>query len=140
MPKRVLFLDDEDWSVDPYFEILQDHGVEIDLAENRDQAIKLLRRNNYDLIVLDIMFAPGKILEDNIDPRTAGSTLLSKIRRREISGLKTNPDVPVLVLTAVNNGQLLDNVRDLEVNDICRKPAAFNEVVEKILGILGIKY
>lgn len=139
MSKRILFVDDEDWSVTPYFEILRDQNIEIDLAENSDQAIDFLRKKKYDLIVLDVMFAPGTIMGDNVPPRRAGSTLLSKVRNSEIPDLKTGPNVPVLVLTAVTNGLVLDNMRDLHIEEICRKPAAFNEIIAKILGILGIE-
>ncbi|HEX9654953.1 MAG TPA: response regulator [bacterium] len=138
MSKRILFVDDEDWSVTPYFEILQDKNIEVDLAENSDQAIDLLRKKKYNLIVLDIMFAPGTIMGDTVPPRKAGSTLLSKVRNNEIPDLKTDPDVPVLILTAVTNGLVLDNIRDLHVEEICRKPAEFNEVIDKILDILEI--
>jgi len=137
MSKRVLFVDDEDWSVTPYFETLQDRNIEIDFAEDSDQAIDFLRKKEYDLIVMDIMFAPGKTMGDNVQPRRAGSTLLSKIRKNEIPGLKTKTDVPVLVLTAVTNGLVLDSIRDLHVREICRKPAAFDEVIDKIFSVLG---
>jgi len=137
MSKRVLFVDDEDWSVTPYFETLQDRNIEIDFAEDSDQAIDFLRKKEYDLIVMDIMFAPGKTMGDNVQPRRAGSTLLSKIRKNEIPGLKTKTDVPVLVLTAVTNGMVLESIRDLQVREICRKPAAFDEVIDKILSVLG---
>jgi CheY-like chemotaxis protein len=137
MSKRILFVDDEDWSVSPYFETLRDRNIEIDLAENSDQAIDFLRKKAYDLLVMDIMFAPGTVMGDDVDPRRAGSTLLSKIRNKEISGLQTNSNVPVLILTAVTNGQVLDQVkRDLQVKEICRKPTAFDEVIEKICSIL----
>jgi CheY-like chemotaxis protein len=136
MSKRILFVDDENWSVSPYFEILQDHDIETDFAENSDQAIALLRKKKYDLIVLDIMFAPGTILGQQVEPRRAGSTLLAKIRNQEIPELKTAADVPVFVLTAVTNGQVLDSVRDLQVKEIFRKPAPFDDVIEKIITFL----
>lgn len=137
MSKRILFVDDENWSVSPYFEVLQDKKIEIDFAENSDQAIDFLRQKKYDLIVLDIMFAPGTMMGENVEPRRAGSTLLAKIRHKEIPNLQTEPNVPVLVLTAVTNGQVLDTIRDLQVKEICRKPAAFDEVIDKIVNILG---
>jgi len=48
MSKSILFVDDEDWSVTPYFPKLQDHQVEWDLARDGDQALDWLRKKNYD--------------------------------------------------------------------------------------------
>ncbi len=138
MAKRVLFVDDEDWSVSPYFEILQDHDIEVDLAVNGDEAVDFLRKKVYDLIVLDIMFAPGKIIGEHVEPRKAGSILLSKIRNNEIPDMQSETDIPVLILTAVTDQQLLDNIKELHINEICRKPAAFEDVVDRVSGILGI--
>ncbi|MFQ5638201.1 MAG: response regulator [bacterium] len=139
MSKRILFVDDEDWSVSPYFEILQDQEIEVDLAEDGDKAIGFLRKNPYDLIVLDVMFAPGTIMGDNVEPRKAGSTLLSKIRNKKISGVQTKSDIPVLVLTAVTDQKLLNDIREMKIAELCRKPAAFEQVIDKVSRILGVK-
>lgn len=138
MSKRILFVDDEDWSVSPYFEILQDYKIEVDLAKDGDQAIDFLRKKDYDLIVLDIMFAPGTILGVGVEPRKAGSKLLSKIRNKEIPDLQAKSDIPILVLTAVTDQHLLDDIRKMKIEDICRKPVTFDEVIDKVCTILGI--
>jgi CheY-like chemotaxis protein len=136
MMKRILFVDDEDWSVAPYFEKLRDHNIEVDLAVNGDEAIERLQKNKYDLLVLDIMLPPGKKIGKNVEPRKAGAILLHVIRRNEIPNMKTTSNVPVVVLTAVAHQKLLENIRQLDVTEIFQKPAPFEEVTEKLIALL----
>jgi DNA-binding response OmpR family regulator len=138
MSKRILFIDDEDWSVSPYFEFLQDHKIEIDLAEDGDQAIEFLQKKAYDLIVLDIMFTPGTVLRE-VEPRQAGSVLLYKIRHDEFPDLQIKSDVPVLVLTAVTDQKQLDNIRKMGIKELCRKPVSFEEVLDTVSHMLGVE-
>ena len=139
MSKRVLFVDDEDWSVSAYFEILEDLGLTVDLAENGDRAINLLQKNSYDLIVLDVMFSPGRQLGDKIEPRESGAILLAKIRKSEIEKMQSSPDVPALVLTAITDQRLLDSIKSNKIEGVCRKPTSFQVVIEKVCAILGVQ-
>ena len=136
MSKRILFVDDEDWSVTPYFPKLQDNDVEVDLARDGDQALDMLRKKKYDLIVLDIMLPPGTNIGRRVEPRKAGAILLEMIRHNEISNMMTAPEVPVVILTAVTDQKLSDKIKQLDVTEIFQKPAAFEEVTEKLLALL----
>lgn len=136
MKKRILFVDDEDWSVSPYFEKLRDHNLEVDLAVDGDEAIDLLQKNNYDLLFLDIMFPPGQKIGKDVQPRKAGAILLYRIRHNEISDMKTVANVPAVVLTAVTDQKISEEVRQLEVSAVFQKPAPFDEVTDKLLDIL----
>ncbi len=136
MRKRILFVDDEDWSVTPYFSKLQDNEVEVELARDGEQALDMLRKKNYDLIVLDIMLPPGNNFGRRVEPRKAGAILLEMIRRSEIPNMKTPPEVPVVVLTAVTDQKLSETIKQLEVAKIFQKPAPFDEVTDKLLDLL----
>jgi CheY-like chemotaxis protein len=136
MPKRILFVDDEDWSVTSYFEKLRDHHIEVDLARNGDEAIAWLQKTAYDLIVLDIMLPPGAKIGKDVEPRKAGAILLHMIRRHEVLEMKTAPDVPVVILTAVADQKLLESIRQLQVTEVFQKPALFDEVTEKLVALL----
>ena len=136
MKKRILFVDDEDWSVEPYFEKLRDHNVEVDLALNGDEAYDLLQKDIYDLLVLDIMLPPGKKIGEDVQPRKAGAILLYRIRQKEIPDMKTAANVPVVILTAVTDQKLSEEVRQLKVSAVFQKPAPFDEVTDKLLDIL----
>lgn len=134
--KQVLFVDDEEGSVMPYFQKLQDNGIAMDLARNGDEAIDYLQRKMYDLIVLDIMLPPGNMMGKDIEPRKTGSTLLKKIRQSEISNMKITPAVAVVVLTAVTDQELLESIRLLGVDEIFQKPASFEKVTKKLIELL----
>jgi CheY-like chemotaxis protein len=136
MPKKILFVDDEDWSVTPYFDKLRDHGLVVDLAIDGNEAIAQLGKNAYDLIVLDIMLPPGSKIGKDIEPRIAGAILLDKIRRNAIPGMKTAPNVPVVLLTAVTDQKLAEIVRELNVCEVFEKPAPFNEVTSRLLELV----
>ncbi len=137
MAKRVLFVDDEDWSVDAYFPMLRDHGLEVDLAMDGDQAIDLLRENSYDLIVLDIMLPPGEQIGDKIEPRKAGEVLLRKLRRNEIARIQTSPKVPVMIVTAVTDHKLTETMKELQAQEVFQKPVLPLDLVpQRILALL----
>lgn len=136
MSKRILFVDDEDWSVKPYFEKLQDQGCEVDLAVDGDQALAHLQQNHYDLVVLDIMLPPGEKMGQDVEPRKTGEVLLRWLRAGKLPDLKTPADVPVVVLTAVTDQKLADKIQELNVAHVFQKPAAFAEVTDRILELL----
>lgn len=136
MSKRILFVDDEDWSVTPYFPKLQDANVEVDLAKDGDEAISLLQKNKYDLIVLDIMLPPGSRIGKRVEPRKAGAILLQIIRQNEVPNMKTSSRVPVVILTAVIDHALSESIKQLDITEIFEKPASFDEVTEKLLALL----
>jgi CheY-like chemotaxis protein len=136
MAKKILFVDDEDWSVDAYFDKLRDHGLQFDLAIDGDEAIDRLRSAKYDLIILDIMVPPGNKIGKDVEPRRAGAILLDMIRKEEVPNMKTSPTVPVVVLTAVTDQKLLEDIRKLNVTEIFHKPAPFDEVTEKLLALV----
>jgi CheY-like chemotaxis protein len=136
MPKRILFVDDEDWSVTPYFPKLQDENVDVDIAKDGDEALNLLQKNQYDLLVLDIMLPPGSQIGKQVEPRKAGANLLRLIRQNEVPNMKTSPAVRVVILTAVIDHNLAENLKPLEVTEVFQKPAPFDEVTDKLLALL----
>jgi len=136
MPKRILFVDDEDWSVEPYFEKLRDHKIEVDLALDGDEAIVLLQQTCYDLLVVDIMLPPGEIIGPNIEPRKAGEVFLRRLRRNEIANLKTSPEVSVVVVTAVTDQKLSETMKELEIKEVFQKPAPFDLVTDRFIALV----
>jgi len=136
MRKSILFIDDEEGSVTPYFPMLHDLGVEVDLAHNGDEAVDWLQKKIYDLIVLDIMLPPGSKIGRDVEPRKAGSILLHMIRQNEVLNMKTAPSVAVVVLTAVADQKLLARIRQLGVKELFQKPAVFDDVTEKLIALL----
>ena len=137
MAKSVLFVDDEDWSVSGYFDILEDLGVAVDLARDADEATALLRQKNYDLVVLDVMFPRGVEIEGGIEPQETGLSFLQNLRGGKIVELKTSPEVPVIVLTATIEQDIINEFKG-KVTEIFRKPVIFRDVINKVCEVLGV--
>ena len=125
---RTLFVEDEPWGVTPYFYDLGRKGFECILAKSGDQAIKKLKTQHFDLLSIDIMFQPGESFGGDILPIKAGLRLLEMIRKGEIENC--DPNIEVIVLTAVIDHEIEDQIRKLGVSAYLKKPVEFSEVIE----------
>jgi len=85
---------------------LEDRGLTVVLAEEGETALELLRNEDFQLVVLDLMM-PGK----------NGFEVLKALRTSE-----RNADVPVYILTAMANPQDSEEARVADVLGYLRKP------------------
>lgn len=117
MSKRVLVVDDEKLIVKGIRFSLEQDGMEVDAAYDGEEALKLIRENNYDIILLDVML-----------PKYDGFEVCQQIR--EFS------DVPVIMLTA--KGDDMDKILGLEygADDYITKPFNILEVKARIKAIM----
>lgn len=117
MSKRVLVVDDEKLIVKGIRFSLEQDGMEVDAAYDGEEAIKLIRENNYDMILLDVML-----------PKYDGFEVCQRIR--EFS------DVPVIMLTA--KGDDMNKILGLEygADDYITKPFNILEVKARIKAIM----
>jgi two-component system copper resistance phosphate regulon response regulator CusR len=90
----------------------------VDLAEDGRSGLELATNYHYDLVILDLMF-----------PLMDGTEVLRRLR-------STNPNVPVLVLTA--RDALSEKISHLEAgaDDYITKPFAFAELVARAKALL----
>ncbi|MCF8242702.1 MAG: response regulator transcription factor [Melioribacteraceae bacterium] len=97
---------------------LEFEGYEVDLAEDGEAGLKMIRENHYDLIVLDVMM-----------PKMSGFEVCKTIRK---DGNKT----PVILLTA--KGEEIDKVLGLELgaDDYVTKPFSLRELLARIKAVL----
>lgn len=117
MTKKVLVVDDEKLIVKGLrFSLLQDE-MEVDCAYDGEEALEMVRQNQYDLILLDIML-----------PKLTGLEVCQQIR--EFS------DVPIIMLTA--KGEDMDKILGLEygADDYITKPFNILEVKARIKAIM----
>lgn len=80
-PKRILVVDDEAVVREAFEAALTAEGYEVVLAEDGREALRLLRRERFDLIFLDILL-----------PTMSGASLLRAVKRRD-------PTVLVVLIT-----------------------------------------
>jgi len=133
--KNILFVEDEDRGVYPYFDSLERRGYHCTLASDGDQALQFLKQNHYDLISLDVMFEPGEELAQKTEPQKAGLFLLQMIRDGKIANC--NSDMRVVVLTAIVNAEVEQQIKQLGISAYLRKPVEFRKVVDILNEVMA---
>jgi DNA-binding response OmpR family regulator len=122
MAKRILIIEDEKILSDLLEKKLKEEGYEVSLAPNGEAGLSILRKEKFDLILLDIIM-----------PKMGGFEVLKEMNKD--SQLKK---IPVIVIS--NSGQPVEISRALElgVKDYLIK-TQFDpqEVVEKVKKQLG---
>jgi two-component system copper resistance phosphate regulon response regulator CusR len=115
---RLLLVEDERKVSELVARALRAESYAVDVAEDGRRGWELAQSYQYDLIILDLML-----------PQLPGEELLRRIRR-------TNPSVPILVLTARAATQ--DKVNNFEAgaDDYLTKPFAFAELVMRVKALL----
>ena len=93
----ILFVDDEPFFVDAYYESLKEEGFDVLLEKRLKTAMKVFRerRDDITLVITDIMMPPGGAFETADKPDldlTTGFAFYDWIR-------KESPTIPVIVLT-----------------------------------------
>lgn len=117
MSKRVLVVDDEKLIVKGIRFSLEQDDMDVDCAYDGEEALKLARENNYDIILLDVML-----------PKLDGFEVCRQIREYS--------DVPIIMLTA--KGEDMDKILGLDygADDYITKPFNILEVKARMKAIL----
>lgn len=117
MGKKVLVVDDEKLIVKGIRFSLEQDGMEVDSAYDGEEALEAAKRNEYDIVLLDVML-----------PKLNGFEVCQQIR--EFS------DVPIIMLTA--KGDDMDKILGLEygADDYITKPFNILEVKARIKAIM----
>jgi len=127
---EVLFVEDDlRLHDDPKVDTLQEKGdMKVSIARSGPEALEYLRTGLPDIVVLDIMMAPGADLpEDEVkNGYETGFALLRKMRRE----LKLH--IPVIVLTAYPKMMSEEERRELKVAEYLSKPVKMTKLAELI--------
>lgn len=117
MATRILLVDDEPLILKGLRFSLQQEGYEIDQAADGEEALDKILRNQYDLVLLDVML-----------PKLSGIEVCQRVRETS--------DVPIIMLTA--KGEDMDKILGLEygADDYMTKPFNILEVKARIKTIL----
>jgi two-component system, OmpR family, response regulator CpxR len=114
MSIKVLLVDDERDFVEPLSERLQTRGFTTGLAFNGDEAIGLVEKDDWDVVILDVLM-PGKDGTDTL---------------REIKKIK--PLIEVIMLTGHATVESAIEGMKLGAYDYLMKPTDLAELVSKI--------
>ena len=117
MAKKVLVVDDEKLIVKGIRFSLEQDGMEVDCAYDGQEALDLIKANQYDVVLLDVML-----------PQLTGFEVCQQVR--DFS------DVPIIMLTA--KGDDMDKILGLEygADDYITKPFNILEVKARIKAIM----
>ena len=117
MAGRVLVVDDEKMIVKGLkFSLMQDYSV-VDCAYDGEEALEYAKNNEYDIILLDIML-----------PKIDGYGVCEVIRQKS--------NVPIIMLTALDNEENQIKGLDLQADDYITKPFSMPVLLRKIAAVL----
>ncbi len=117
--RKILVVDDEPDLLDLIELILTNEGYGVDKAQNGAKAVDLASKNNYDLIIMDIMM-----------PEMDGWETIKSIRAD-----KKNLHIPIIMLTCRDNSQDKYFAIQEGVEDYITKPFTPNQLVNVIGNI-----
>ena len=115
---KILWVDDEVEFLQPHILFLKEKGYEVCTAVNADDAIDLIRKQAFDLVLLDEMM-PGK----------DGLTTLTEIK-------KLNPGLPVIMITKNEEESLMEEAIGAHINDYLTKPVNPSQILSAAKKIL----
>jgi DNA-binding response OmpR family regulator len=117
MPERVLIIEDDRSLTGMLSEYLLPLGIRVTAASGAKEGLRLLDRNTFDALILDVMLPDGD-----------GFDVCRTVRARS--------DIPILMLTA--RGDELDRIVGLEIgaDDYLPKPFNPRELLARLRAIL----
>lgn len=117
MNTSILVMEDDVNIQELIVEFLKAEGYDVDLASDGLEGMRLFKKNEYDLVLLDIMM-----------PNLDGYSVCKMIRK--------NSNVPIIFLTALNEEN--DELKgfELECDDYITKPFSFNLLIQRVKAVL----
>ena len=119
----LLVVDDDETNRDVLAQRLQRKGYRVTTAENGQEALELIGRRRFDLVLLDIMM-----------PRMSGMEVLKKVRQRQ-----TLTDLPVIMATARDQSADVVYALELGANDYVFKPYDIPVLLARVKTQLTLK-
>ncbi|MEA2569676.1 MAG: eukaryotic-like serine/threonine-protein kinase [Acidobacteriota bacterium] len=119
----ILVVDDNEMNRDMLARRLKQKGYAVCSAVGGREALELIERDPYDLILLDVMM-----------PEVSGLDVLAKVRET-----KAVTDLPIIMATAKDQSQDVVEALRLGANDYVTKPLDFNVVVARVETQLSLK-
>jgi DNA-binding response OmpR family regulator len=117
-PKSILWVDDEVESLTSHILFLQEQGFAVETAAHGDDAIVLLQRGNYGVVLLDEQM-PGR----------RGLELFESIRALDVA-------LPVVMVTKSEEPETLRDAIGVEVSDYLTKPVNPRQILSVVTRLL----
>ena len=117
-PKSILWVDDEGDLLEPHRIFLRSKGFTVEWASNADDAVELLRRHSFDILLLDEQMPGKRGLEAFRDVRELA------------------PNLPVVMVTKSEEDSTLKEAIGANVRDYLVKPVNPRQVLSVVTRIL----
>lgn len=108
---HVLWVDDEIELLSPYMIFLREKGYQVSSVNNGHEAIEMVAKNNFDIILLD----------ENM-PGMSGLETLAEIK-------KAKPHIPVVMVTKSEEENIMDQAIGSKIADYLIKPVNPNQIL-----------
>lgn len=115
---RILIAEDDSRLLTQLDVLLQQHGYSVDLADNGNSALYLLKEHSYDAAIIDIGL-----------PHLDGFDVIRQARRADVSS-------PVLILTARDRWQEKVEGLDAGADDYLTKPFHNEELLARVKALI----
>lgn len=118
--EHLLLVDDEEMLRAMYQRMLRRLGYRVTLAENGEEALKLLRDNpdQFDLVIVD-----------QVMPGMTGLDLAQEIRQ-------LRPEIPILLMTGFTEPAIMEKARRLAIPEYLNKPILMTDMARSIRRLL----
>ena len=120
---RILIADDDDALCSLLVNLLSGQGYEVAAARDGMEAVRLLKKEKFDLLILDVHM-----------PRMAGPEALEVIRL-----MPDCKDLGVLMMTIEGSMQTFINVFEKGATDFLPKPFSPAQIIEKVQAFFAKK-
>jgi len=117
MSRRILLVDDEPAVLFAYRKVLQRHNFIVDAIETKEETIKLLEENTYDVAILDLRLS-GEASEEGLD-------LIRYIKNHQ-------SDTVVIMITAFGSPEIRERAYRLGADHYFEKPVSTYTIREAL--------
>ena len=117
MTKKILIIEDEEAIQNILKNYLLEQGYEIEVASDGIEGFTKFQSTTFDLVLLDVMM-----------PKIDGYAVLEMIREYS--------DIPIIMITAMDNHEDEMKAFDLNVDDYITKPFVMGLVIKRIEAVL----
>jgi len=120
--KRILLVEDDQYTRELYEEVIKGEGYALDSATNGEEGLEKIKGGGYNLILLDVMM-----------PKMSGLEVLRAVKNDP-------PKVqngPIVILTNLTNDPILNQAYGLNARDfVVKSDITPGDLLEKIKGYL----
>jgi len=120
--KKILVVDDEKMNQLVIQNMIKLWGAESEIAEDGSDALQKIHKDNYDIILMDLMM-----------PGLNGYQTAEKIRKEENEKINS---IPILALTGSSANASYEKIKESGISDFAAKPFKIEELHAKISNLL----